>query len=276
MSPATKSLLVGGIGGALIGSGITYIITKTILTKKHKQHIEDINTIISALKKQYGDDVDAAKTRAWALEEAIGEILTVEEEKYVCERANELMKGPKTPSKPDTDDIPKEVVTMPNDPRPIVPKITPEPEEGIEPAPANPDKEWDPDEEITGEIKVVEEQQVIHPREAPYLITEDEYGDSDNELDTLVYYEEDGVLSTENEEVLDIDDTVGQDAIDKLVNGSDTIVYARNNHLGLDYEVRIEYNSYARTCLGIDYGRQYDDEPARSKIRRRNGMMDEL
>lgn len=81
----------------------------------------------------------------------------------------------------------------------------------------------------------------------PYPITEEEfaYGGEDHEKVTIMYFCEDDTLMDTDESVLDIASTVGRPAILQFEQDPDIdVVYARNEKLGLDYEITRNWGSY--------------------------------
>jgi len=93
----------------------------------------------------------------------------------------------------------------------------------------------------------------------PYAITVEQFADENDHYDkiTLYYYEDDGVIAEENEEVLvDADNIIGTEFVEHF--GDDTgdpeITYVRNDKIQVDYEIIRLSKSYAKTVLG------YDDE----------------
>ncbi len=80
----------------------------------------------------------------------------------------------------------------------------------------------------------------------PYVISQDECGDSNNDVECLIYYDGDGTLANEMEEALNISDYIGEENLDKFVDG---LLYIRNNRFGMDYEVRWDLGSFSRDIL---------------------------
>ena len=133
----------------------------------------------------------------------------------------------------------------------------------------DPDKEWDPDEpdetDLDQEVIPIEPRsEIIHTLKSPIIISQDECGETGNDIECLIYYDEDGILCTEGEEVLNIAETIGDEAPEHF---ADNLLYVRNDRLGIDYEVRWEPGSYARTVLGIDYPQ--DDSSNFERMKRR-------
>jgi hypothetical protein len=94
----------------------------------------------------------------------------------------------------------------------------------------------------------------------PYIIHQDEYGEDREAYSSsvLTWYAGDEVLTDEDEEVMaDPDAIVGLENLDKFGHGSDDVrvVFIRNEHLQMEYEVCLVLNSYASEVQGIN-----DDE----------------
>lgn len=80
--------------------------------------------------------------------------------------------------------------------------------------------------------------------------------------ETLHYYEEDGVLADEADQVLDITKTIGDEALEHFGDEIDGIVYVRNEAAETDYEVVLSHSSYERYMQMTDdsYDEEDDDE----------------
>lgn len=79
----------------------------------------------------------------------------------------------------------------------------------------------------------------------PYVISPEEFGESDNyEQINLTYYA-DGVLADDNDEVMDdIESTVGEDFADHFGDYEDDSVHIRNDRLRCDYEILKDNRTY--------------------------------
>lgn len=91
----------------------------------------------------------------------------------------------------------------------------------------------------------------------PCVITVEEFFECTTNHDklTLTYYEDDGVLVDENEEIIeDPNYTVGPDALVSFGEGSDDpeIVYVRNSRIGTDFEIVRLSKSYKDTVMGVE------------------------
>lgn len=72
----------------------------------------------------------------------------------------------------------------------------------------------------------------------PYVVEEEDFDDNGYETESLYYYD-DGVLiySISGEVINNIDDLVGQDAIDQLLESGEDYIYVRNDELEIDFEI---------------------------------------
>ena len=89
---------------------------------------------------------------------------------------------------------------------------------------------------------------------SPYLITEQDVGNEpDYDLVCYTYYGADGVLANEyDEEITDIEASVGPDAIPKLTELKDEVVFVRNDKLRMDIEITFDYSNYHQPTEGED------------------------
>lgn len=92
----------------------------------------------------------------------------------------------------------------------------------------------------------------------PYLITFSEFEEGRTDKgnqNTITWYEEDGVLADERDQMINnVDKVVGLDNLSKFgMNVDDpNIVYVRNDNLGCDFEILRETGSYAVMVHGFD------------------------
>lgn len=80
---------------------------------------------------------------------------------------------------------------------------------------------------------------------APYVITPDDFSSSPPGYNAqpLTYFA-DGVLADDWGEVLDLDETIGEDSIEHFGEYVDDIVYVRDERLEIDYEVTKDPRTY--------------------------------
>lgn len=101
----------------------------------------------------------------------------------------------------------------------------------------------------------------------PYVITDDEYNDSEvgfNQV-TLTYYAGDDVLSDENDSpIFDVEQTVG-DALSRFGenSGDENTVFVRNTKIDLDFEVVRSPGKYSVEVAGLSDDSLKHSEPMR-------------
>ena len=81
----------------------------------------------------------------------------------------------------------------------------------------------------------------------PYVITEEEFNNDHPEYEkiSLEYYEDDGVIAEDSEAIVDIDGSIGYDAIAEFADNDNlNELYIRNNALATDFEITRVYGSY--------------------------------
>lgn len=80
----------------------------------------------------------------------------------------------------------------------------------------------------------------------PVVITPDEFGDG-NYAHSLIYltYYEDGVLANDWYEVINIEDTIGEEALEHFGDYANDVVHVRNEQSGADYEVVRDSRKFA-------------------------------
>lgn len=98
------------------------------------------------------------------------------------------------------------------------------------------DEEWDE----------AEKQNPVEPEMVPYVVSPDAFANEHAEYAklTYVYYEDNEVLINEEEECVDIDSSIGYDAINHFGEYEKDAVFVRNEALGNDYEVLLEHSSW--------------------------------
>lgn len=104
----------------------------------------------------------------------------------------------------------------------------------------------------------------------PYTISEMEFinGGESQEKVTITYYAEDDVLCDTDDTAMDILSTVGADAVthfDEL-----KVAYARNEKLGIDYEIVYDSRSYSMVVHGVPPDDRYDGTRFSRRGRRDN------
>jgi hypothetical protein len=128
--------------------------------------------------------------------------------------------------------------------------------------------EAEPEEEVDGEVEVVDsrwdyrdtwdyDREVRNrSREIPFVLHKDEFdAEEDATQVTVTYFEGDDVLVDEKDEVITKkDEVVGMDNLSQFGHGSGdpNVVYVRNAHLGVDYEILRHKGHYAKEVLGLE------------------------
>lgn len=86
----------------------------------------------------------------------------------------------------------------------------------------------------------------LPPEDKPYVITQKEYVEEmDFSKETVVYYEKDDILTDMFDREVVIEDTIGRDALNHFNEDEEGAAYARNDKLGVDYEIILEHKSFA-------------------------------
>lgn len=80
----------------------------------------------------------------------------------------------------------------------------------------------------------------------PRIISPDEFGEYEGyAMESLTYFEGDGVLADDLGHRMDIEETVGQEAINHMGEYEDDCIHVRNNEMKTDYEVLLDVRSYS-------------------------------
>ena len=86
----------------------------------------------------------------------------------------------------------------------------------------------------------------LPPEDKPYVITQKEYVEEmDFSKETVVYYEKDDILTDMFDREVVIEDTIGRDVLNHFNEDEEDTAYARNDKLGVDYEIILEHKSFA-------------------------------
>lgn len=99
---------------------------------------------------------------------------------------------------------------------------------------------------LTDEIEEVEvEGNMTHDELKPYVITPDEFGETDYKIISLYYYA-DNVLTDEFDNIIDdVEGTVGEASLDTFGEYEDDAVFVRNDQLEIDYEICADLRAYS-------------------------------
>lgn len=94
----------------------------------------------------------------------------------------------------------------------------------------------------------------------PYVITPGDFGDGnfDHDLHCLTYYS-DGVLANDWWEVLNIEETIGQESLEHFGEHAEDILHVRNERAKADYEVVRDYRNYSDVIANDPLMRTYED-----------------
>lgn len=108
----------------------------------------------------------------------------------------------------------------------------------------------------TGKTDISEKPKNGGKNDRPFLISPDEYGSvTGYELTSLTYYEGDGILANDenDEEIEDIDGTVGADFVNYFGEYEEDAAYVRNDILETDFEILRDRRSYSDVVKNLGY-----------------------
>lgn len=99
---------------------------------------------------------------------------------------------------------------------------------------------------LTDEIEEVEvEGNMTNDELKPYVISPDEFGETDYKIISLNYYA-DNVLTDEFDNIIDdVEGTVGEASLDTFGEYEDDTVFVRNDQLEIDYEICADLRAYS-------------------------------
>lgn len=91
-----------------------------------------------------------------------------------------------------------------------------------------------------------------NPIDKPYIISPDEFGETDDyEIISLTYYEGDNVLTDDCDEIVeDIDNVVGLESLKHFGEYEEDVIHVRNNRLKADYEILLDGRTYNEVLAG--------------------------
>lgn len=89
----------------------------------------------------------------------------------------------------------------------------------------------------------------------PFLISVDDYY-NDNRFvkSSLTYFDQDETLSDDSDEIISsVDEVIGEGTLDRFgeLSGDPDMVYVRNSHIGVDYEITRVMDSYKISVAGM-------------------------
>lgn len=97
-------------------------------------------------------------------------------------------------------------------------------------------------------IEVKEETPVVDNVEKPYVLSPEEFADSEYDVQTLVYYS-DGVLADDQYNVIkDIKGYVGDKALKNFGVYEEDVVYVRNEKYKIDYEILLDERAFSQVA----------------------------
>src|SRR5690349_5668170 len=122
----------------------------------------------------------------------------------------------------------------------------------------------------TDETFDYEEEKRLRTNDRPYVITHDEFmiNENDNQQISLTYFQGDGILVDDKDEVIENEnDTVGDANLLRFGHGSkdNNIVYIHNPLLDVDFEIARHTGTYTEQVAGLKHSDPHD---TRGKVRR--------
>ena len=237
--------LVSGIVGSVAGGAITYLTVKKTFADRAQRDIDEIKASYAErfdgkkVVNAYGDmpgptqpgDPEVVRT-------PVGNI-SREEMRQAQEFVQKLGYATAVPPKAETEENEPEVAE----------------ERTVSIYDRTPDE--DPGEEVESPLLIGYDRDALRAAHKPYLISHDEFHNTETEWDkqSIVYYEEDDVLTDEGDRpVDDIEYLIGEKHLDffGLRSGGDkNQVFIRNPQISTDYEVTRNAGSYTEMVLGI-------------------------
>ena len=121
---------------------------------------------------------------------------------------------------------------------------------------SNVEYEKENDETVSFETRITSKPVVINPDEYGYGGDDGEYEDYDQV--SLTYYA-DGILADEDDTILNLDEVIGEDAVNHIGDYEDDAVHVRNDARKVYYEVLVDERSY-KTVTGKDPNPDKDGE----------------
>lgn len=98
---------------------------------------------------------------------------------------------------------------------------------------------------VNPEVKDEAEKEEDCMEDKPYVIAPEEFGECDGYQETTLHYYTDGVLTDEDDNVIDnVDEIVGIESLSHFGEYEDDSVYVRNDTRKTDYEILMDYRDY--------------------------------
>ena len=89
------------------------------------------------------------------------------------------------------------------------------------------------------------EKKEMNNSDRPYVITPEEFGDSDYAIISLTYYTDGTVTNEKNKIVANVDELVGLDSLNHFGEYEDDSVFVRNDALQIDFEILKDWRDYS-------------------------------
>ena len=221
---AGVKILVSFIVGAAAGAGITYYVTKEKYEKIAKEDVESVKAELEKKYKKEREEAEAISKMPNANKPDVNEVYKESLNKYKSSN-NE---------KPKKDKNSKTVTRNVFDYNKV-------PSVDIDEDPADGEHPIDSDEESSSMSTFPE------PYAIPLVMFEE---DMQYAKVSLNYYEEDHTLANEADEILMIQDTIGEESLEHIGDEEPDMLYVRNEKHGCDYEISVVHNSYAYITQG--------------------------
>ena len=219
--------LGGFVFGAVVSAGVTFFFTRRHLDTKYNEIAQEE---IEAMRDHYHSKTVALESRVRK------EVMTEDLDKIVVEQGYSEKPGDISDGPPMAVQPPDVDIVEPTQVRNIF-RDRPEP----------------PVEEFVWSF--AEEHKRRDPN-LPYVIHYDEIHEMDYQQVELTYYDGDGVLCNDRDEIFDpedLDRVIGEKNLDRFGHGSNDplVVYIRNDNLELIYEISKTDQSYAEAVHGF-------------------------
>lgn len=100
--------------------------------------------------------------------------------------------------------------------------------------------------QYSSNIKTNEKREEEDEMDKPYIITPEEFSDSDYNTETLSYWADGVVTDIDDEPLTDdqIEDLIGEDSLSHFGEYEDDSVFVRNDRLRTDYEILADTRRY--------------------------------
>lgn len=103
----------------------------------------------------------------------------------------------------------------------------------------------------------LEKEDNIMTKETPYIISPEEFDDIEDYTPISLTLYADGILADEDDEPVDIEITVGSEALTGFGEYEDDSVFVRNDTLKCDYEILLDQRLYSDVIKGKPGGCNY-------------------